>query len=81
VLASHVYAKFTHDGVSKPVAAQYLAEQLQQKLEEGRLTVEDLRKRLPEYLTGAIDYVTSGQKPYLTQEKVDDEKRPSIQTS
>jgi putative ATP-dependent endonuclease of OLD family len=60
VLAAHVYAKFARDGVSKAIAAQYLAERLQKKRKEGKLTPADLRERLPKYLTGAIDYVTEG---------------------
>jgi putative ATP-dependent endonuclease of OLD family len=59
VLASHVYAKFVNDGVSKTIAAQYLAERLQRKHEEARLTSEHWRERLPKYLVAAIDYVTS----------------------
>jgi putative ATP-dependent endonuclease of OLD family len=58
VLASHVYAKYCKSGVSKPVAAQYLAERLQEKHEKDELTLQELRKKLPKYLTDAIDYVT-----------------------
>lgn len=61
VLASHVYAKFAKDGVSKPIAAQYLAERLQSKRMNGKLTPDDLRSRLPRYLTEAIDYVTGAE--------------------
>jgi len=57
-LAATIYAKFATLGVSKAVAAQYLAERLESKHNEGALTPEDLRKRLPKYLTQAIDYVT-----------------------
>lgn len=57
VLASNIYAKFAKDGVSKAIAAQYLAERLQSKQKNGQLTSDDLRKRLPTYLTKAIDYV------------------------
>ncbi len=57
VLASNVYAKFAKDGVSKAIAAQYLAERLQFKHKNGQLTSDDLRKQLPKYLTNAIDYV------------------------
>jgi putative ATP-dependent endonuclease of OLD family len=65
VLASRVYAKFAKDGVSKAVAAQYLADRLQSKCRRGELTSDDLRMRLPKYLTEAIEYVTSkrGAKP------------------
>ena len=58
VLASDIYAKFAKDGVSKAIAAQYLAEWLQSKHIEGKLTSDQLRARLPKYLIAAIDYVT-----------------------
>lgn len=58
VLASNVYAKFARDGVSKAVAAQYLAELLQKKVKKNELTGDELRTKLPKYLTDAIDYVT-----------------------
>ncbi|MFH1743519.1 MAG: TOPRIM nucleotidyl transferase/hydrolase domain-containing protein, partial [bacterium] len=60
VLASQIYAKFAKDGVSKAIAAQYLAERLRAKFQNGELSAEDLRKRLPNYLKNAIDYVTGG---------------------
>ena len=59
-LASHLYAKFADGGVSKAIAAQYLAERLQSQYEKGELTSEQLRCRLPRYLIEAIDYVTGG---------------------
>jgi putative ATP-dependent endonuclease of the OLD family len=62
VLASNVYAKFAKDGVSKAIAAQYLAERLQTRRKNGEITADDLRKRLPTYLTEAIDYVTGAQQ-------------------
>jgi putative ATP-dependent endonuclease of the OLD family len=58
-LAAMIYTKFSTLGVSKAIAAQYLAERLESKHNQGALTPEDLRKRLPKYLTQAIDYVTS----------------------
>lgn len=66
VLASHVYAKFTRDSVSKPIAAQYLAEILQKQVDDDQLTSEQLRNRLPTYLLQAIEYVTGG---FLTDEQ------------
>ena len=63
VLASEVYAKFAKKGVSKAIAAQYLAERLQSKHKECKLTSCDLRKCLPKYLIDAIDYVTSAENP------------------
>jgi putative ATP-dependent endonuclease of OLD family len=62
VLAAHVYAKFARDGVSKAIAAQYLAERLQDNVKKGNLTAAGLRTRLPKYLTEAIDYVTARQE-------------------
>jgi hypothetical protein len=70
VLASHVYASFAKDRVSKAIAAQYLAERLQSNYREGKLTSDELRKRLPVYLTKAIDYVTGTEESKLTVEKV-----------
>ena len=58
VLAAKIYAKFAKNGVSKPIAAQYLAERLQSKNKKGELTSDNLRARLPKYLVAAIDYVT-----------------------
>ncbi len=59
VLASHVYAKFAkNSGVSKAIAAQYLAEKLLEKHESGKLTSDELRASLPKYLVAAIDFVT-----------------------
>lgn len=58
VLASHVYARFDRDRVSKAVAAHFLAERLLAKFEKGDLTVASLRTALPSYLVDAIDYVT-----------------------
>ena len=70
VLASHVYARFAKDRVSKAIAAQYLAERLQSNYREGKLPSDELRKRLPAYLTKAIDYVTGTEEAKLTVEKV-----------
>jgi putative ATP-dependent endonuclease of OLD family len=58
VLAAMVYAKFAKEGVSKAIAAQYLAQHLRRKCESGRISPGDLRRRLPKYLVDAIDYVT-----------------------
>lgn len=60
VVASKVYAKFVKENVSKAIAAQYLAERLQSQCDNGILSSESLRSRLPKYLVDAIDYVTSG---------------------
>jgi putative ATP-dependent endonuclease of the OLD family len=58
VIAAIVYAQFAKHDVSKAIAAQYLAERLQAKHAKGQLAPEELRKRLPQYLMKAIDYVT-----------------------
>jgi putative ATP-dependent endonuclease of OLD family len=62
VLAVNVYAKFAQKGVSKAIAAQYLAERLQKKVKDGKLMGDELRAKLPKYLTAAIDYVTRPRK-------------------
>lgn len=69
VLAAQVYAKFAKAGVSKPIAAQYLAERLQTQYGNGGLTSEQLRSRLPTYLIQAIEYVTG--------DSTSDEKQPA----
>ena len=56
-LAASVYSEFV-GGVSKPIAAQYLANRLQGKQLAGNLTPDQLRGCLPHYLTAAVDYVT-----------------------
>ena len=58
VLASEVYALFARDNASKSIAAQYLSELLVKKHEEGHLTTDQLKSRLPSYLVAAIEYVT-----------------------
>ena len=67
-IAATIYAKFARESVSKPIAAQYLAERLQSKHKDGKLTPEDLRKSLPKYLTKAIDYVTGTPTSTLSEE-------------
>jgi len=61
VVASTVYARFEKDGVSKPVAAQYLADRLRYLRKVAQLEPEHLRAVLPEYLVEAIEYVTGGK--------------------
>jgi putative ATP-dependent endonuclease of the OLD family len=72
-IAATIYAKFAREGVSKPIAAQYLTERLQSKHNDDELTPEDLRKRLPKYLTRAIDYVTGTPTSTLSEEVSVDE--------
>jgi len=59
VLAATIYKSFAVKGVSKPIAAQYLAELLsdtQQKLQDKG---QSFRGVLPPYLVAAIEHVTS----------------------
>ncbi|NIA10821.1 MAG: AAA family ATPase [Nitrospiraceae bacterium] len=67
VLASLVYSRFARDRVSKPIAAQYFAEILQKQVDEGNLTSQQLRNRLPTYLLRAIEYVT---RDFSTEEQL-----------
>jgi len=60
VLASLIYAKFAKDKVSKPIAAQYLAQRLLCKYKKKEITADSLRNMLPAYITEAIDYVAGG---------------------
>ncbi|MFT9242751.1 MAG: AAA family ATPase, partial [Bifidobacterium aquikefiri] len=50
----NVYKLFAVERVSKPLAAQYLADQLQKEYSD---TPDKLRQKLPAYLTKAIQYV------------------------
>ena len=60
VLASTIYANFVKHEISKPVAAQYLAELLNTKYSKRS---KDLEKNLPKYLVDAIKHVTGTSKP------------------
>lgn len=63
-LASHVYAVFvTGDKASKAIAAQYLSQILEHKIDRGILSATTLRGLLPPYLLQAIGYVTSNAEP------------------
>ena len=62
-LCSQIYRIFHSGSASKAVAAQYLAELLYKEDEEGKLDTAALRKKLPAYITGAIDYVTAQSSP------------------
>ena len=57
VLGTKVYAKY-RSGVSKAIAAQYLASVLDREMARRRLTAEGLRAKLPAYVIGTIDYAT-----------------------
>jgi putative ATP-dependent endonuclease of OLD family len=60
-LCSEVYKLFKSEGASKAIAAQYLAEGLLARRNGGNLEERYLRRLLPAYLVGAIDYVTPDQ--------------------
>jgi putative ATP-dependent endonuclease of OLD family len=72
VIAANVYAKFAKDGVSKAIAAQYLAQRLETKRSAGALTREGLRERLPRYIRNAIDYVTAEAGAAVVEESTDE---------
>ena len=58
-LASQVYALFTTGTrASKAIAAQYLAERLEQRVAQGELDAGGLKAALPGYLVAAIEHVT-----------------------
>lgn len=67
VIASTIYSKLERSGASKAIVAQYLAELLKLRFGRAESTSNDLRQRLPAYLTNAIDYVTGGSKVVTTQ--------------
>lgn len=57
-MAAHAYAKFEHEGASKAIAAQYLAERLEWAIGKKKITAEQLREKLPPYVVAAIAHVT-----------------------
>lgn len=58
--ATRIYGLILLGNVSKPIAAQYLADVLDSEVKAGRLTAATLRDRLPRYIVDAIDYVSGG---------------------
>ncbi len=58
-LGSYIYALFEAEGASKAIAAQYLAELLEEETKAGTLTALSLRKLLPPYVVAAIAHVTA----------------------
>ena len=65
-LASNVYALFmTGAKVSKAVAAQYLAERLEDRMARRELSRKVLMDHLPSYLVDAIRYVTTQVRPNM----------------
>lgn len=57
-MAAHAYAKFEHEGASKPIAAQYFAERLEEAIKKKEIDAEQLRRKLPPYVVAAIAHVT-----------------------
>ena len=47
-----------HEGASKAIAAQYLAERLEWAIAQKQIDAEQLRKRLPPYVVAAIAHIT-----------------------
>jgi len=63
-LASKVYSLFTSGAAaSKAVAAQYLAERLENRIAQGELAAEALKASLPAYLVAAIKHVSAAPAP------------------
>lgn len=56
--ASRIYARLKKKKVSKPIAAQYLADILEKRFKDNQETAESLREKLPNYLVSAIEHVT-----------------------
>ena len=57
-LSSHIYAQFEVEKASKAIAAQYLAEILEDAFKAGALNAGALRALLPPYAVAAIAHVT-----------------------
>ena len=75
-LASRVYALFTRGKrASKAITAQYLAQGLENRVAEGKLSADQLREELPSYLVSAIQHVTTGTntnaQPIMAEEVSD----------
>jgi len=64
-LASHVYAQFEVAGASKAIAAQHMAELLEEQVKAGALDVKGLSQQLPPYVVSAIAHVTA---PFETKQ-------------
>jgi putative ATP-dependent endonuclease of OLD family len=68
--AAHIYALFEKYGASKAVAAQYLAEHLEDLFDKNTWDAAALLKRLPPYVIQAIEHVT---EPFPKAEEPEDE--------
>ena len=66
-LCSRIYRMFRKEGASKTIAAQYLAERLVKKAEDGDLDAETLKGKLPRYIVAAIGYVVTPQTPQASE--------------
>lgn len=58
-LCSWVYKMFAKGKASKAITAQYLAELLEDAVEDGTMTAEQLRASLPPYIVSAIEFATT----------------------
>lgn len=58
-LCSRVYKMFGKGKASKAITAQYLAELLEDAVEEGTMTAGQLRASLPSYIVSAIEFATT----------------------
>lgn len=58
--AIEIYKEFHNGNASKAITAQYLCEVLQHKYRSDRMGSSTMRRVLPSYLVGSIDYVTEG---------------------
>ena len=58
-LCSRVYKMFAKAKASKAITAQYLAELLEDAVEEGTMTAAQLRASLPPYIVSAIEFATT----------------------
>ncbi|MFL1492161.1 ATP-dependent nuclease [Pseudomonas antarctica] len=58
-LCSRVYKMFGKGKASKAITAQYLAELLEDAVEEGTMTADLLRASLPTYIVSAIEFATT----------------------
>jgi putative ATP-dependent endonuclease of OLD family len=61
---SAIYAEFVNGQASKAIAAQYFVQRIDEKINNGELTPEILRSKLPAYILEAIDYVTASGKAH-----------------
>ncbi|WP_122262493.1 ATP-dependent nuclease [Pseudomonas syringae] len=64
-LCSRVYKMFGKGKASKAITAQYLAELLEDAVEEGTMTADQLRASLPTYIVSAIEFATTPMRDQI----------------